>query len=66
MPQREFDITIAADGRVELQIHGYKGKGCLDMMKVFQEIVGELESQSLTQDYYAPDEDVRRNVERQH
>jgi hypothetical protein len=66
MPQREFEITIAADGSVEVQVRGFKGKRCLDAMKIFQEVVGEVRAQSLTQDYYAPEEDVRINIERQH
>lgn len=66
MPQREFEITIAADGSVEVQVQGYKGRRCLDAMKIFQEIVGEVKSQSLTHEYYAPEEDVRINIERQH
>jgi hypothetical protein len=63
---REFEITIAPDGSVEVEISGYKGKGCLEAMKIFQEIVGELRSQNLTHEYYAPEEDVRINIERQH
>jgi hypothetical protein len=66
MPSREFEITIAADGSVEVQVQGYKGKRCLEAMKIFQDVVGELRSQSLTHEYYAPEEDVRINVERQH
>ena len=26
MPQREFDITIGHDGRVQVHVQGYKGK----------------------------------------
>ena len=66
MPQREFEITIAADGTVEVQIEGYTGKRCLEAMKIFEQIVGELKAQNLTHDYYAPEEDVRINIERQH
>lgn len=66
MAQREFDLIIGPDGRVELQVHGYKGKGCLEAMKVFQEVVGRLQSQELTSEYYAPDEEVRIRVDRQH
>ena len=66
MPQREFEITIAADGSVELQVHGYKGKGCLEAMKVFQEIVGEMKSHTLTHDYYSAEEEVRGHIDRRH
>lgn len=66
MPQREFEITIAPDGSVEVSVQGYQGKRCLEAMKIFQDVVGELRAQNLTHEYYAPDEDVRINIERQH
>lgn len=66
MAQREFDIIIGPSGKVELQVQGYKGKRCLEVMKIFQELVGEVQSQELTSEYYAPEEDVRIRVDRQH
>ncbi len=66
MAQREFDLVIGPDGNVELKVHGFKGKSCLEAMKIFQELVGELKSQELTSEYYAPDEDVRINIDRRH
>ena len=41
MPQREFDITIAPDGSVEIHVKGYRGKSCLEAMKIFEQVVGE-------------------------
>jgi len=66
MPQREFDITIGADGNVELHVKGYKGKGCLEAMKMFEKIVGALKSQRETSEFYEPDEQVRYNVDQRH
>jgi len=63
MPQREFDITIAPDGSVELHIQGYKGKSCLEAMKLFEQIVGELKSQRETSEFYEPEEQVRHRLE---
>src|SRR6516162_4937133 len=51
MPQREFDITIGKDGSVELHVKGYKGKGCLEAMKMFEQIVGELKEEQQTSEY---------------
>ena len=45
MPQREFEITIAPDGSVEVHVKGYKGKSCLEAMKIFEKVVGEMKSQ---------------------
>ena len=66
MPQREFEITIAPDGEVELHIKGYKGKGCLNAIKMFEKVVGELKSQSQTNEFYEPDEQVQLNIDQRH
>jgi hypothetical protein len=63
MPQREFDITIGKDGSVELHVKGYKGKGCLEAMKIFQQIVGELKEEQRTNEFYEPEEQVRFNID---
>ncbi len=63
MPQREFDITIQADGSVELHVKGYKGKSCLEAMRLFEEVVGELQSQRETSEFYEPDEVVQYRIE---
>ena len=66
MPQREFDITIGKDGSVELHVKGYKGKGCLEAMKMFEQIVGELKAEQRTNEFYEPEEQVRFNIEQRH
>lgn len=66
MQQREFEITVAPDGSVEVHIQGYKGKGCLEAAKMFQQIVGEMQSQRETAEFYQPEENVRINIEQQH
>lgn len=66
MPQREFDITIARDGGVELHIKGYKGKSCLEAMKLFEQVVGALQARRETSEFYEPDEQVQLNIEQRH
>lgn len=66
MPQREFDITIGKDGSVELHVKGFKGKGCLEAMKMFEQIVGELKSEQKTGEFYEPEELVRYNIDQRH
>jgi hypothetical protein len=66
MPQREFDITISADGSVELHVKGYKGKHCLDAVKLFEQIVGEVKSQQVTSEFYEPAEHVRYHIDQKH
>jgi hypothetical protein len=66
MPQREFDITIGPDGNVELHVKGYKGKGCLEAMKLFEQIVGEVKAQRETNEFYEPEEQVRYQIDQRH
>ena len=66
MPQREFDITIGPDGSVELHVKGYKGKSCLEAMKLFEQIVGEVKAQRETSEFYEPEEQVRYNIDQRH
>jgi hypothetical protein len=63
MPEREFNLTIAPDGSVELHVKGYKGKSCLDAMRRFEQIVGELKSQQATSELYEPEEQVQYRIE---
>jgi len=66
MPQREFEITIAANGTVELHVKGYKGKSCLEVMKIFEQVVGEMKSRQETNEFYEPDEQVQLNIDQRH
>ncbi len=66
MPEREYELTIAPNGEVELHIKGHKGKGCLDIVKMFETIVGDKKSQQLTSEFYEPEEVVHQHQERRH
>lgn len=66
MPQREFDITIGPDGNVELHVKGFKGKSCLEAMKLFEQIVGEVKAQRETSEFYEPEEQVRYTIDQRH
>lgn len=66
MPQREFDITIGKTGEVELHVKGFKGRACMDVVKVFEEIVGEMKSQQQTSEFYEPEEQVQHRVDQRH
>jgi hypothetical protein len=66
MPQREFDITIGQTGEVELHVKGFKGRACMDVVKIFEEIVGEMKSQQQTSEFYEPEEQVQYRVDQRH
>jgi hypothetical protein len=61
--QREFDITIAPDGSVELHVKGFKGKSCLEALKLFEQIVGPAAQRGHTSEFYEPDEQVQFHLE---
>jgi hypothetical protein len=63
MTQREFEITIGPDGTVELHLKGYKGKSCLEALKMFEQVVGELKSRRETSEFYEPDEQVQYHID---
>lgn len=66
MAQREFDITIAPDGSVELHVKGIKGRGCMEVIKLFEQIVGEIKSQEQTNEFYEPEEQVQFRIDQRH
>ena len=66
MKAREFDISIGPDGTVEVHVQGFSGKGCLEAARVLQEIVGDMQSQQTTTEFYEPDETVTRQIDQQH
>ena len=59
MEQHDLDIEIGKDGKVRVRIEGVKGKGCLDYARFLEQIVGKIQSQELTAEYYEPESDVR-------
>ena len=66
MPQREFDITIGKTGEVEIHIKGFKGRGCLEIARIFEEVVGEMKAQQETSEFYEPEEQVRYRIDQRH
>lgn len=63
MAQREFEISIGADGNVEVNIKGYKGKSCSEAVKLFEQIVGEIQSEQKTSEFYEPEEQVQFHID---
>jgi len=63
MAQREFDITLGADGSVEVHVKGYKGRSCSEAVKLFEQIVGEIRSEQKTNEFYEPEEQVQFRID---
>jgi len=66
MVEREFDITIGKNGEVELHVKGFKGRSCLETVKVFEAIIGEMKSQQRTSEFYEPEEQVQYRIDQRH
>ncbi len=63
MAVREFEITIDPAGFVEVHVKGYKGRTCMEVAKVFEQIVGEMRSHQLTSEFYEPEEQVQFRID---
>ena len=62
--KEELEISIAADGAVQVHIKGIKGKKCVDLMKKIEKEVGMIREQKCTSEYYEQEEssEIRRTV----
>ena len=59
MESHDLEIEIGKDGKVRVRTGGAKGKTCLEYVKLVQRIVGTLQSQELTSEFYEPDSGVK-------
>ncbi len=66
MSQHEFSILIGPNGSVEVQVKGYKGKSCSEAVKLFEQIVGEIQSEQRTSEFYEPEEQVQFRIDQRH
>jgi len=66
MGQREFNIKIGADGSVEVDVKGYKGRSCTEAVKLFEQIVGEIKAEQKTSEFYEPEELVQFRIDQRH
>ncbi len=61
MPVEEVEVFVDESGRVQIEVHGVKGMGCLDLTKDLEEALGgEVESREMTAEAYAT---VQEDVE---
>ena len=53
----KINISIGADGAVDLQLAGFKGGKCLEVTKVLETLLGnEIVERNLTSEYYMAEE----------
>lgn len=65
MAQHDIEITISKTGEVKVHIEGVKGKGCLEYAKWLSKIIGKVENQKMTSEYYEPEIKTRINLREQ-
>lgn len=63
MQEHKIDIEIGPTGQVKVHVHGAKGKQCLEYAEFFKKIVGAVEKQTLTHEFYEPEPVVMLNLE---
>jgi hypothetical protein len=64
MESHEFDIDIRPDGKVQVHIHGVKGKSCLEYARLFEKILGGgTAAVEQTSEFYEPPTDVQIHIE---
>lgn len=58
----EIEVVVDAQGNLRVETIGIKGKRCLDVMEVFQEIFGSVEEHELTSEYYEPEPETQATI----
>lgn len=56
MAQQDIEIVISKHGKVKVHVRGAKGKACLEYADWLAQVIGRLQSQQLTSEFYEPDE----------
>lgn len=52
MAREEIEIEISPAGKVTVRTKGIKGKKCLDVAQAIVQLIGRLEEQQLTSEFY--------------
>ncbi len=60
MDKEELEITIDADGKVNIKVAGAKGGKCLDITKPIEDALGEVKVREMTPEYYEQPVDISK------
>lgn len=60
MEKEELEITIGADGKVNIKVAGAKGGKCLDITRPLEEALGEVKVREMTPEYYQQPDDLTK------
>lgn len=64
MEEETVNVIIHPDGRVELQVCGVKGEGCLDVTKAVEEVLGNRVQRQFTSEMYEAETEIESAEEK--
>jgi hypothetical protein len=63
MEQHDIEIVIAKNGQVKVHVKGAKGKACLKYSEWLAKVIGKVQDQKLTSEYYEPETQAKIKIE---
>ncbi|MCM0761383.1 MULTISPECIES: DUF2997 domain-containing protein [Sporomusa] len=60
MEKEELEITIDANGKVNIKVAGAKGGKCLDITKPIEDALGEVKVREMNSEYYEQPADTSK------
>ena len=65
MAQREeFEITIGANGEIQIEVTGAKGKECLELTEFLEQALGEVKERKMKPEYYEQKDSTKTEIRR--
>jgi hypothetical protein len=61
--REELEIEIGPAGQVRVEVRGAGGPSCLDYVEVFRRLLGPIQEQHLTPEYYEAETQTRAQQE---
>jgi Protein of unknown function (DUF2997) len=62
MGKTEINISIDKDGTVSCEVKGTKGKGCVKIMQMIEQILGKAGKQQFTAEYFEEEAKIADTV----
>ncbi len=63
MGKTELNIVIDENGTVSCEVKGIKGKGCIKIMEMVEQILGKAKTKKFTSEYYELEAQIKETVE---
>lgn len=52
MSQAELQIVISPSGKVEIEVQGVQGSGCMELTRFLEEALGDVDDRTFKAEYY--------------